>query len=1442
MKKILTIFIMVLSLSCVFLLASCDKKIDVSNVTFSDATYDYDGTAKKIEVQNLPDGVEVEYDPSNSQTEAGVYRITATIMDEEGNVLIELTAVLTIEADEETDSITGGETGGEEETLPEHTCSFDGEWKKDETNHWHECSCGETDTPVSHTWNAGEVTIEPTETTKGKKVYTCTVCSQIKEEELPVVTHTCSFGTEWKKDATDHWLECECGETSEKAAHTWDEGEVTVEPTEEAEGKKVYTCSVCGQTKEEVVDKLQHVHNYGATWESDETNHWHECSCSAMDALAAHTWDEGEVTLEPTEETTGLKVLKCTVCEQTKEVLLPKLDHTCEYSDEWIKDEIDHWKECRCGAKIGKTSHTWNDGQVTVQPTEESKGKKVYTCTVCDQTKEEVLEELEHVHNHTATLSKDETQHWYECACGDKKDIAEHSYGEWKYDANKHWKECACGYISEEDEHEGGKATITEKAVCTICDQSYGDLEIGIITVYLDLTDDWTNVLTPYFNDKLMTEVTSKNGKFVIEVEGNSITSFRLDFRQDDNGKEAWFHVTSTNTEQNTKYELAYNFVAGKEYKVTNIHYSHTKTAGENDKVIDKFYTCKVEEILPHICEFGTELYHDETGHWTQCECGEKSELVSHEFNSEIKYDTEHHWIECVCGEKNEVTAHTFGTVLHHDSTGHWTLCSCGAKSQVIEHTFGDVWESNEENHWHLCDCGEKSPAETHLWSEGTITKYPTEEETGLKDVECLICGKTSQQIIPELEHVCEFGEELHHDSTGHWTVCECNAKSELVEHIFDIPNKDENNHWNECVCGEMKNVTAHEFSTEWKHDNNNHWYECSCGQENSVTEHNYSDSWKYDDNKHWFECVCGLKSNEAEHQGGKATTTEKAVCDVCEQPYGELEVGTIIIYFNITWSNVQKPHFNDVLMTEIESENGKYMIEVKANSLTSFRLDFRQDDNGKETWFHVIIKDYKENDKNNTKYELACDLIAGKEYKVTNIHYSHTKDAFEGDTVIDKFYYCSIEEIIPHVCEFGTQLYHDETGHWTLCECGAKSEIIAHAFGEELHRDGKGHWTVCECGAKSEVVEHEFAEMWESDEDKHWHTCVCGELSPASSHEWNEGTIVKEPSITEEGLKKVKCKVCDKEATITVPKLDHTHEQGTELHHDSTGHWTQCECGEKSEVIAHTFDKNEKDNESHWKECVCGETQDVVSHEYGSNWKKDNESHWKECSCGAISEKGSHEGGKATTTAKAVCNGCGSEYGELIPMVVYTLKWDASQFGKSSTIYAWCWGDDVAGDWYDLTNVGSGTATLSIDPEIKINRVLLVKSPEKNWDKVTFQTDNFELSGQTSEVNIHWNITYTLDVSKWTNNDERYAVYLCNGTAASEWVDMTKVADNKYAVTLSVAKLETHKNIIFVRMNGKTTENNWDNKWNQSADLAIKKDSNEYKAASNGEWNQWTV
>ena len=56
---------------------------------------------------------------------------------------------------------------------------------------------------------------------------------------------------------------CEkCGEVIEVVeldakGHTWDEGKVTKQATETAEGEKNYTCKVCGKTKTEVIPKLQ---------------------------------------------------------------------------------------------------------------------------------------------------------------------------------------------------------------------------------------------------------------------------------------------------------------------------------------------------------------------------------------------------------------------------------------------------------------------------------------------------------------------------------------------------------------------------------------------------------------------------------------------------------------------------------------------------------------------------------------------------------------------------------------------------------------------------------------------------------------------------------------------------------------------------------------------------------------------------------------------------------------------------------------------------------------------------------------------------------------------------------------------------------------------------------------------------------------------------------
>ena len=52
-----------------------------------------------------------------------------------------------------------------------------------------------------------------------------------------------------------------------------------------------------------------------------------------------------------------------------------------------------------------------------------------------------------------------------------------HSYGsEWKYDADNHWHECTCGEKTDVAAHSGGTATCVQRAACDICGMEYGQL------------------------------------------------------------------------------------------------------------------------------------------------------------------------------------------------------------------------------------------------------------------------------------------------------------------------------------------------------------------------------------------------------------------------------------------------------------------------------------------------------------------------------------------------------------------------------------------------------------------------------------------------------------------------------------------------------------------------------------------------------------------------------------------------------------------------------------------------------------------------------------------------------------------------------------------------------------------------------------------------------
>lgn len=121
-----------------------------------------------------------------------------------------------------------GSNGGD--NNPSHTHTYSTTWTRNETHHWHNCTitgCDEVSDKAEHVWDSGEVTEEPTCTTAGAKIYTCTVCKATKTEEIATTDHT--FSDKWESDDTHHWHKCiNCDEISGKAEHSYNADGVCV--------------------------------------------------------------------------------------------------------------------------------------------------------------------------------------------------------------------------------------------------------------------------------------------------------------------------------------------------------------------------------------------------------------------------------------------------------------------------------------------------------------------------------------------------------------------------------------------------------------------------------------------------------------------------------------------------------------------------------------------------------------------------------------------------------------------------------------------------------------------------------------------------------------------------------------------------------------------------------------------------------------------------------------------------------------------------------------------------------------------------------------------------------------------------------------------------------------------------------------------------------------
>lgn len=369
--------------------------------------------------------------------------------------------------------------------------------KVDAVNHKRVCSvCGNVETE-KHEWDNGTVTLQPTHTAFGEKMHSCLYCSATKTEQVAKLTkHTYDMkNTEarYLKSAATctqkavYYYSCICGE---KGAATFEYGELAA-------------------------------HTYKAEWSSDKTNHWHECSaCGNKKEQAAHA--------------DGNKDHKCDICGiRMSECADANKDHKCDICGKKLSDHTGGTATCKekatctlCGQKYGElASHTLKSNEA-VAATCKSKGNIAYwTCTVCDkyfsdsaaateiskdaistqfnsenhmggvrlENKKEPTcgtdgytgdtycngcdaklvggEVIKATGNHIfkSEWSNDDTRHWHDCTvCGNaKSDMSEHE------DGNKDHTCDICG--AKYSNHTGGTATCTEKAICAICGEKYGD-------------------------------------------------------------------------------------------------------------------------------------------------------------------------------------------------------------------------------------------------------------------------------------------------------------------------------------------------------------------------------------------------------------------------------------------------------------------------------------------------------------------------------------------------------------------------------------------------------------------------------------------------------------------------------------------------------------------------------------------------------------------------------------------------------------------------------------------------------------------------------------------------------------------------------------------------------------------------------------------------------
>lgn len=339
-------------------------------------------------------------------------------------------------------------------------------------------------------------------------------------------------------------------------------------------------------------------------------------------------------------------------------------------------------------------------------------------------------------------------------------------------------------------------------------------IDVGTYTLYIDVPDDpnfnattvtdkdggWTFTITPA-DMKAPTGVTGVAATKEHPTTGQ-LTGLGTDMEYSKDG------VTWTAATGNT-VDVTLNTENG--YPVDTVFEVRYKADKNHDTSSPAQVTVKAYQCVEHV--YGETLVGDETNHWYQC---------------------------TVCGAKTGIAAHSY-TDKKFDGNGHWAVCACGAETHHDKHSL--TVKHNESQHWQECVCGYKT-------------------------------GETAHELTSK------------YDTAGHWQECECGYATGKTDHSMEGKSSADG-HWDACACGYKTDVAAHAWTD--KFDTQNHWQECSgCGYKTGETAHSLTKN--VNETQHQVKCEsCGYETEWENHTGGTATCTAKAVCSVCGESYGEL-------------------------------------------------------------------------------------------------------------------------------------------------------------------------------------------------------------------------------------------------------------------------------------------------------------------------------------------------------------------------------------------------------------------------------------------------------------------------------------------------------------------------------------------------------------------------